>query len=100
MKILVFGNSGSGKSTYAKSLVAQFGLAHLDLDAIVWEPGKIAVQREAKVIAASLNLETAVGRTRVCFFWASRRGVTTQNTHCLQGGTTKSGSPKNVQSCS
>jgi len=55
MKILVFGNSGSGKSTYARRLAEQHGFAHLDLDTIVWEPGKIAVQRTATAIAASLE---------------------------------------------
>ena len=54
MKILVYGNSGSGKSTYARAISAQHGLAHLDLDSIVWEPGKVAVQRPQQVIAASL----------------------------------------------
>ena len=54
MKVLVYGNSGSGKSTYARALSAQHGLAHLDLDSIVWEPGKIAVQRDPQTIAASL----------------------------------------------
>jgi len=55
LKVLVFGNSGSGKSTLAKQLVEGHGLAHLDLDSIVWEPGKIAVQRSADAIAASLS---------------------------------------------
>lgn len=54
MRILVFGNSGSGKSTYARALAARHELAHLDLDAIVWEPGKIAVQRDPQAILASL----------------------------------------------
>lgn len=54
MKVLVLGNSGSGKSTYARALAAQHGVSHLDLDSIVWEPGKIAVQRDAQSIAASL----------------------------------------------
>ena len=54
MKVLVFGNSGSGKSTYALALAAQHGLAHLDLDAIVWEPGEIAVQRDPQAISALL----------------------------------------------
>ena len=54
MRILVFGNSGSGKSTLAARVAAQHALAHLDLDAIVWEPGKIAVQRPAQAISASL----------------------------------------------
>jgi adenylate kinase family enzyme len=55
MKVLVFGNSGSGKSTYARSLATRKGLAHLDLDTIVWEPGKIAVQRSNESVAASLQ---------------------------------------------
>jgi adenylate kinase family enzyme len=55
MKILVYGNSGSGKSTYAKSVAARHRLAHLDLDSIVWEPGKIAVQRHPEDVAASLS---------------------------------------------
>jgi adenylate kinase family enzyme len=55
VKVLVFGNSGSGKSTYARALAAREGLAHLDLDSIVWEPGKIAVQRPAESVAASLR---------------------------------------------
>jgi adenylate kinase family enzyme len=55
MKFLVFGNSGSGKSTLAKHLAQEHGLAHLDLDSIVWEPGKVAVQRNSDAIAASLE---------------------------------------------
>lgn len=55
MRILVYGNSGSGKSSYAKAVAARQGLAHLDLDAIVWEPGQIAVQRPPQEIAASLQ---------------------------------------------
>src|SRR5262249_10927204 len=42
VKVLVFGNSGSGKSTYARALATREGLAHLDLDSIVWESGKLA----------------------------------------------------------
>jgi adenylate kinase family enzyme len=55
MRVLVFGNSGSGKSTYARTLAVQEGLAHLDLDSIVWEPGKIAVQRSPESAATSLK---------------------------------------------
>jgi adenylate kinase family enzyme len=55
MKVLVFGNSGSGKSTYAQALAARESLAHLDLDSIVWEPGKIAVQRRRESVEASLR---------------------------------------------
>jgi adenylate kinase family enzyme len=42
MRLLIMGNSGSGKSYRARALAAQHGLVHLDLDTIVWEPGKIA----------------------------------------------------------
>jgi len=45
MKVVVFGNSGSGKSMYARALALREGLAHLDLDSIVWEHGKIGMQR-------------------------------------------------------
>ena len=55
MKVLVFGNSGSGKSTYARQLARQRELVHLDLDTIVWEPGKVAVQRSLEAITADLD---------------------------------------------
>jgi adenylate kinase family enzyme len=54
MKVLVFGNSGAGKSTYARGLAAKEGLAHLELDSIVWEPGQIAVQRSIDSVTADL----------------------------------------------
>jgi adenylate kinase family enzyme len=50
MKVLVFGNSGSGKSTYARALAARESLIHLDLDSIVWEPGRIAEQRSTELV--------------------------------------------------
>lgn len=55
MKVLVFGNSGSGKSTYAQASAAREGIPHLDLDAIVWEPGQIAVQRSPESVEGSLR---------------------------------------------
>jgi adenylate kinase family enzyme len=55
MRVLIVGNSGSGKSHRAKALAAQHGLAHLDLDTIVWEPGKIAVPRPAEQVQADLR---------------------------------------------
>lgn len=36
-KILIFGNSGSGKSTIAKELCDSGDLQHLDLDTIAWQ---------------------------------------------------------------
>ena len=55
MRLLVFGNSGSGKSTLARRLCELHGLVHLDLDSIVWEPGKIAVQRATEDVHADLD---------------------------------------------
>lgn len=55
MRLIVFGNSGSGKSTYAKACAAKHALAHLDLDSIVWEADTIAVQRPAADIVNSLS---------------------------------------------
>ena len=50
MKVLVFGYSGSGKSTYARALAAREGLVHLDLDS-----RKIAVQRSTESVIADLQ---------------------------------------------
>ncbi len=36
-KILIFGNSGSGKTTIAKKLCVELGLVHLDLDTLAWQ---------------------------------------------------------------
>jgi len=36
-KVLIFGNSASGKSTLAKQLAKSEGLAHLDLDTLAWQ---------------------------------------------------------------
>lgn len=35
-KILIFGNSGAGKTTLAKKLSGTFSLSHLDLDILAW----------------------------------------------------------------
>lgn len=55
MRVLVFGNSGSGKTTYARALAEREGLVHLDLDSIVWEPNQIAVPRAPAAIRQSLD---------------------------------------------
>jgi adenylate kinase family enzyme len=55
MRIALYGNSGSGKSTLAARLAEAHGLVHLDLDTLVWEPGKIAVARTAAAVQADLD---------------------------------------------
>lgn len=55
MRLLVIGNSGSGKSTLARRMSQAEGLPLLDLDAIVWEPGRIAVQRPMADVCLDLD---------------------------------------------
>lgn len=39
-RYLLFGNSGSGKTTMARALAQEHGLVHLDLDSVAWSsPG-------------------------------------------------------------
>ncbi len=46
MRVAVVGNSGSGKSTLAGQIAGRYDLASLDLDAVAWVPGLIAVPRD------------------------------------------------------
>jgi adenylate kinase family enzyme len=40
-RILIYGNSGSGKTTMARAVAAELGVEHLDLDLIAWDaPGE------------------------------------------------------------
>jgi len=55
MRIVIIGNAGSGKSTLARVLAAPGGDPVLDLDTIVWEPGKIAVPRAPEAVHADLD---------------------------------------------
>lgn len=53
MRILVFGNSGSGKSRFAQRHAAKHGLRVLDLDAVVW--AQVAVFRSGADIIRELS---------------------------------------------
>ncbi|HKI36425.1 MAG TPA: hypothetical protein VKA46_31495 [Gemmataceae bacterium] len=55
IRVAIFGNSGSGKSTLAKRLADRHKLPVLELDTIVWEPGKIAVVRPREAVLADLE---------------------------------------------
>jgi adenylate kinase family enzyme len=54
VKLVVIGNSGSGKSTFARRAAEEHGLVRFELDAIVWEPRQIAVLRPAESARADL----------------------------------------------
>lgn len=53
MKVIVFGNSGSGKSTFSAFLAEKHQLAHLDLDTVAWK-SKIPTEREDLSISTSM----------------------------------------------
>ena len=55
-KILIFGNSGSGKSTFAKELVEKDSLSHLDLDILAWLP--TTPPKRAPLQESKKNIET------------------------------------------
>ena len=55
MRVLVFGNSGSGKSTFAKQLAARHNLNLLDLDNIVWSRTEFAKFRPDEEIIRELD---------------------------------------------
>ena len=55
MRALVFGNSGSGKSTFAKKLAAHHNFIVLDLDNIVWSRTEFAKFRPDDEIIRELD---------------------------------------------
>ena len=55
MRVLVFGNSGSGKSRFAHRLRANHDLRVLDLDTVVWSETECAVFRSDADILRDLS---------------------------------------------
>jgi adenylate kinase family enzyme len=56
MRTVIIGNSGSGKSTLARQLAEGTHTPTLDLDTLVWEPGKIAVERDRQIVLKELAM--------------------------------------------
>lgn len=44
-RVLVFGCSGAGKSTFARRLAQATGLPRTELDAVFWQPGRVQTPR-------------------------------------------------------
>lgn len=55
MRVVIFGNSGSGKSTMARRLAETHGLPMLELDTVVWEPNQVAVLRPREAVRADVE---------------------------------------------
>lgn len=55
LRLAILGNSGSGKSTLARWLAERSSAALLDLDSVAWEPGQIAVPRDAAAAQADVR---------------------------------------------
>ena len=51
-KIIIFGNSGAGKTTLAKQLQQNFKLEHLDLDTLAWSDENTPTR---KLLTQSIN---------------------------------------------
>lgn len=43
MRVAVVGTSGSGKTTFAGRLAKAMGVPHVELDAVTWQPGWVAL---------------------------------------------------------
>ena len=54
MRLAILGNSGSGKSTLARWAAGRTGAPYLDLDTVAWEPGQLAVPRDAAAARADV----------------------------------------------
>lgn len=54
-RVLILGNSGSGKTTLAAQLAAASGAPVLDLDTLVWVPGRIAEMRPPEDVRRDLR---------------------------------------------
>ena len=53
-RIVIFGNSGSGKTTMARNLAGRYAIAHLDFDDIAWEPDAWGTRRSHQETVALL----------------------------------------------
>jgi adenylate kinase family enzyme len=53
-RIIIIGNSGSGKTHLALRLSAHFGHPLVHLDSLFWEPGSFNIQRPKEIVYAEI----------------------------------------------
>jgi len=58
-RILIFGNSGSGKSYLARAISSQWSLPVVSLDTLFWEPGSYVTKRPADLVQLDVQEEAA-----------------------------------------
>lgn len=51
LRINVTGNAGSGKTSFARRLGVELGLAVFSLDSVVWQPGWVKTPSEQRALA-------------------------------------------------
>jgi adenylate kinase family enzyme len=54
-KVIVVGNSGSGKTWLGKRIATILKIPHISLDGIIWEPGGYNMKRSELVIEAEIK---------------------------------------------
>jgi|GEM_PF-4563857 len=69
MCIVIFGNSGAGKSTFAQRIVKRHNIAHLDLDTLAWLPTEIPerapIADSMHSVNAFINTQKKLGHRRL-----------------------------------
>lgn len=53
--IVIFGNSGSGKSTFANHLSEKHNIAHLDLDTLAWTPSDPPTRQSLDIVNRDIH---------------------------------------------
>lgn len=59
-KIVIFGNSASGKSSLAKKVAEQEQLAHLDLDTLAWQPASTSSPQRQHIEISIAGIDTFI----------------------------------------
>lgn len=54
-RIVILGNSGSGKTSLAKRICAQTGCQHLDLDDVAWKAADAPVRESFEISSAAID---------------------------------------------
>jgi adenylate kinase family enzyme len=79
------GSTGSGKSTFARALAARIGAAHIEQDALNWDPGWVNLsQTDPEAFQARAREAVAADRWTSCGnYSAIRRTMLARATHLI-----------------